>query len=59
MLYTTFNVLDSNGEIITSRRIVYSNDFADYKHQVSTTRFDLNTDYREAYIVEEIEIDTL
>jgi len=52
--YTDFRVYNRKTDLIMSRRIVMSNDAADYKQQVNNMRYDLDEKYRDPYSIVEV-----
>lgn len=52
--YTDFRVYDKYADLVTSRRIVMSNDAADYTKQVNDMRYDLDEKYRDPYSIVEV-----
>jgi len=52
--YTDFRVYNRKTDLIMSRRIVMSNDAADYTQQVNNMRYDLDEKYRDPYSIVEV-----
>ena len=54
--YTDFRVYDKKADLVTSRRIVMSNDAADYTKQVRDMRFELDCTFRDPYSIVEVSL---